>query len=80
MRRHRLNEEEVNPVKLACLSRLLTMVEERDPDELLNASILFRVWFRFESHCVGKPSYPRHDSYTAIEKAIWIHKPQEASP
>ena len=77
MRRHRLNTFEVEPVKLACLIRLLSMVEKRDPDKLLTASILFRVWYRFESHCVGKPNYPSHGSYAALEKAIWIHKPQE---
>lgn len=80
MRRHRLNTSEVEPVKLACLAKLLTMVEEKDPDELLNASVLFRVWHRLHRHSVGNPSYPKHDSYGTIKREIWNHRPQEGSP
>lgn len=80
MRRHRLNSFEVEPVKLACLNSLLAMVERQDPDELTNASILFRVWHRLQRHSVGNPSYPKHDSYGSIQREIWDHRPQEDPP
>ncbi len=65
-RRHRLNSMEIDPVKEACYHRLIQLLEERDPEQLLEASILFRVWYRIDTYCTGKPAYPPHDTWNGI--------------
>lgn len=55
-RRHRLNMIEVNPVREAVRDELLEMLERREHP--LQAEILFRVWYRLETHPHGRPDYP----------------------
>lgn len=69
-RRHRLNYMEIDPVKDACYHRLLYLLEERAPEGLLEASILFRIFHRIQTHCHGKPAYPDHDTWEAIAANI----------
>jgi hypothetical protein len=55
-RRHRLHGHEVPAVMTAVRLRLQALVDDRaDFDE---ASILFRVLFRFTVHRSGAPDYP----------------------
>ena len=69
-RRHRLNPIEINPVRDACHHRLIQLLQERNPQDLLEASILFRVWYRIDTHCTGKPAYPPHDTWEGIASNI----------
>lgn len=65
-RRHRLNSMEIDPVKEACYHRLLQLLEERDPEQLLRASTLFRVYYQLREHVTNRPSYPPHDAWEEI--------------
>lgn len=69
-RRHRLNPVEIDPVKTACYYRLLHLLEERAPETLLEASTLFRVWFRIQTYCTSKPAYPAHNTWDEIATNI----------
>lgn len=69
-RRHRLNPLEIDPVKDGCYYRLIHLLEERNPEDLLEASLLFRVWFRIDTHCTNKPKYPDHDIWEALASNI----------
>ena len=69
-RRHRLNPVEIDPVKEACYHRLLHLLEERVPEDLLEASALFRVWYRIHTYCTSKPAYPSHDTWDGIASNI----------
>ena len=66
-RRHRLNPVEIDPVKDACHYRLLQLLQDRIPEAFLEASILFRVWYRIHTYCTSKPSYPPHDTWEEIQ-------------
>ena len=67
-RRHRLQGGELQPVKEAVYRDLVRRIESRD-DLLLTAS-LFRVWFRIETHCRNKPSYPGHSTWEELEASL----------
>ena len=69
-RRHRLNPLEINPVRDACHHRLIQLLQERAPEDLLEASILFRVWYRIHTYCTSKPGYPPHDTWDGIASNI----------
>ena len=69
-RRHRLNPVEIDPVKDACYYRLLHLLEERAPENLLEAQTLFRVWYRIHIYCTSKPAYPIHDNWNGIATNI----------
>jgi len=69
-RRHRLNSMEIDPVKVACYHRLLYLLEERAPEDLLEASALFRVWYRINTYCRNKPSYPNHGTWKEISSYL----------
>jgi len=62
-RRHRLNRLEVNPVKEAVRGQLIELLESRDNQ--LEAEILFRVWYRLETHPTCRPNYPEF-SWSAL--------------
>lgn len=64
-RRHRIHGDEINPVKQAVYAGLLRRLRERD--DLLATCTLFRFWYRIETHCRSKPSYPPHDAWEQIE-------------
>ncbi len=64
--RHRLNPVEIDPVKEDCYQRLLHLLEERAPEDLREASPLFRVWYRIDTHCTGKPAYPFHSTWEEV--------------
>jgi hypothetical protein len=55
-RRHRLHGHEVPAVMTAVCLRLQQLVEERS--DLEEATILFRILFRFTEHRPGAPDYP----------------------
>ena len=65
-RRHRLNPVEIDPVRDACYHRLIQLLQDLSPEDLLEASILFRVWYRIDTHCTGKPAYPFHSTWEEI--------------
>lgn len=65
-RRHRLNPVEIYPVRDACHHRLIQLLQDRSPEDLPKASILFRVWYRIDAYCTNKPKYPPHDSWEEI--------------
>ena len=58
MRRHRLYQLEIGPVKRSVENRLLQLLNEHSPEDILEAEILFRVWYRFNVHHQGRPKYP----------------------
>jgi len=55
-RRHRLNFFEITPVKEAVRTRLIELLESRN--QRTEAEVLFRVWYRLETHCKNRPDYP----------------------
>ncbi len=56
MRRHRLNGFEIEPVKESVRTRLIELLESRK--RKTEAEVLFRVWYRLETHCTNRPNYP----------------------
>jgi hypothetical protein len=64
-RRHRLQGDELQPVKEAVYRDLVRRIELRD--DLLVTACLFRVWFRMETYCTNKPSYPGHSTWEELE-------------
>ncbi len=67
-RRHRLQGNEFQPVKEAVYRGLVKRIESRD--DLLITSSLFRIWFRMETHCKHKPSYPGHSTWEELEASL----------
>ena len=67
-RRHRLQGDELQPVKEAVYRDLVRRIESRD--DLLITACLFRVWFRMETHCKNKPSYPGHSTWEELEASL----------
>lgn len=63
-RRHRLNSVEVEPVLESVEFRLNQLLEEKE--DLLTASILFRVYYRLREHVTNRPSYPSHSTWEEI--------------
>jgi len=58
LRRHRINNIEVEPVKEAVLNELRALCQERRSGELWKTQMLFRVYWRLEAHRQGQPNYP----------------------
>ena len=69
-RRHRLNLMEINPVKDACWNRLIQLLQDRDPEDLLDAVALFMVWYRIENYVKNKPKYPPHETFEQIASSL----------
>lgn len=69
-RRHRLNQDEIEPVRDAALARLLALVKARDPERLGEARALFRVWFRIHNYVTNRPDYPPHDTWDQISTSL----------
>lgn len=67
-RRHRLQGNELQPVKEAVYRDLVRRIESRD--DLLPTASLFRAWFRMETHCTNKPSYPGHSTWEELEASL----------
>ena len=67
-RRHRLQGDELQPVKEAVYRDLVRRIESRD--DLLITACLFRAWFRMETHCKNKPSYPGHSTWEELEASL----------
>lgn len=65
-RRHRINGVEIGPVKEAVENELRALCSARDGDDLLKATALFRVWWRFETHREGQPNYPEPIDWPTI--------------
>ena len=76
-RRHRLNPAEIYPVRDACRHRLTELLEERNPEDLPKASILFRVWYRIDAYCTNKPKYPAHDTWEEIQAYLNFARARE---
>ena len=57
---------DLDPVKEACYHGLFHLLEERVPEDLLDASILFRVYYRLSEHVTDRPSYPSHSTWDEI--------------
>ena len=80
-RRHRIHGAELTPVKEAVHTELLRRLETRD--DILTTATLFRFWYRIETHCTNKPSYPDHDTWEALESYMGYGtemQPLEAAP
>lgn len=69
-RRHRLNPDEIEPVRDAALYRLLQLVKTRGPGTLDEAGSLFRIWYRITYYIRNKPSYPKHGTYELISAQL----------
>ena len=67
-RRHRIHGIELPPVKEVVHTDLLRRL--RDREDLLTTAILFRFWYRIQTHCTNKPSYPDHDTWEALESCM----------
>ena len=67
-RRHRLQGDELQPVKEAVYHDLVRRIKSRD--DLLITACLFRIWFRMETHCKNKPSYPGHSTWEELEASL----------
>lgn len=67
-RRHRIRGDELRPIKTAIRNDILKHIEERD--NLLGASILFRIWYRIHTHSSNKPKYPPHETWEELEIAM----------
>jgi hypothetical protein len=65
-RRHRLNPDEIEPVRDAAHDMLVSLLELRDPSTLDEAGSLFRIWYRIARYVRNKPSYPPHESWDEI--------------
>ncbi len=65
-RRHRLNPQEIDPIKKTCYHRLFHFLEECAPRDLLEAAALFRVYYRLREHVTNRPSYPSHSTWEEI--------------
>ena len=65
-RRHRINPQEIDPIKAACFQRLTHFLEERAPGDLPEAVYLFRVYYRLNEHVAARPRYPPHGSWNEI--------------
>jgi len=64
-RRHRLYPVEVGPVMESVEFQLRHLVKEEE--DLLTASILFRVFYRLKEHVKSRPSYPVHSTWSEIQ-------------
>lgn len=69
-RRHRLNPMEINPVKNACQNRLVQILRDKNPEDILEAMVLFRVWYRIENYVKNKPKYPPHETFEQITSGL----------
>lgn len=69
-RRHRLNAIEIIPVKNACCNRLIQLLQDRTPEDLLEAIALFRIWYRIENYVKNKPKYPPHETFNQIASSL----------
>jgi len=80
MRRHRIHGAELGPVKEAVHTDLLRRLEDRE--DLLTTAILFRFWYRIETHVTNKPRYPPHETWGEIEAHMnyGTIMPEEGSP
>lgn len=71
-RRHRLHGHELDPVLKAVRNELIRLLEDRK--DLFEATILFKVLFRFEENKQGRPIYPEPITWTLIEKRLDLGK------
>ncbi|MFH2109929.1 MAG: hypothetical protein ABIJ47_01575 [Candidatus Bathyarchaeota archaeon] len=69
-RRHRLNSDEIEPVRDAALARLQLLVEARELGTIDEAGSLYRVWFRIETHVTHKPAYPPHETWMELAQQL----------
>lgn len=65
-KRRCLNPVDLDPVKEACYHGLFHLLEERVPEDLLEASILFRVYYRLSEHVTNRSSCPSHSVWDEI--------------
>lgn len=64
-RRHRLNEDETPLVHALVVERLRVLLETRE--DLEEAEALFRLQWRMDHFCPGRPSYPEQ-----LQPFTWI--------
>jgi hypothetical protein len=69
-RRHRLNPEEVDPVKEAVEVYLEQLLETRDPEQMPTAEMAFRVLYRLRTHQPGRPHYPEPVTWDLIDSYL----------
>jgi hypothetical protein len=67
-RRHRINSDEVEPVRDAVEKELRTLIETRSDFD--KAEPLFKVLFRFDNYFHRRPPYPNPITWETIED--WI--------
>ena len=61
---------EINPVKDACQNRLVQILRDKNPEDILEAMVLFRVWYRIENYVKNKPKYPPHETFEQIASGL----------
>ena len=71
-RRHRIHEDELEPVFEALTDQLAVIAATNDADmvPLLKHIHLFRIWWRIKEGREGKPSYPNPITYGTIKQHI----------
>ena len=71
-RRHRIHEDELEPVFEAITDQLAVVAVTHDADmvPLLKHIHLFRIWWRIKEAREGKPSYPVPLTYGTIKNHI----------
>lgn len=71
-RRHRIHEDELEPVFEALTDQLavIAVTHEADMVPLLKHIHLFRIWWRIKEAREGKPSYPIPITYGTIRNHI----------
>ncbi len=72
VRRHRLNEPEVKPVKDGLAEMLRIQVHGHNFEEELPTDVLmlFRVWYRLHTHSVGCPKYPEPETWGTVSSLL----------
>ena len=79
-RRHRLNPDEIEPIRDAALDKLLVLLRDEDPARLDEAGGLFRIWYRIERYVHNKPSYPPHETWPELALQLPNGTVREVSP
>ena len=67
-RRHRLNPSELEPVMYAVESKLRQMIESQQ--DLMQARLLFRVYFRLREYVTSRPVYPPCETWKEISDYV----------
>lgn len=54
----------------ACSYRLFYLTARNNPEDLLEAGYLFRIFFRLNEHVTSRPVYPPHETMEEISSYL----------